>query len=470
MTGIQWLKRFILPALVVVVLVAGCSKTPSQTTTSAVTTTATTTSAPARTTTTTSAPATTVKPTTAPATTAAGPYGDLRVGLATFGSEQMNPVYADGGTVTTMLAPIYDILVDWGAKGLQPGLAEKWVMSSDAKSWTFTIRKGVKFHTGDDLTAEDVKFSLDAYGAKDAYASDFQRSFERSEIIDNYTVKIHTVAPQLDLPAFLTLVGTTGRGLILPKKYFEQKGKAAFNDQPVGTGAFQFVRRIPGDEISLEANTKYWGQVASFKKLTLLQMPEETTRVAALKTRGLDEIEISPDSAPELRAGGFKTIILGTPSSMVLLNGAYQPEGAKLPIANIKVRQALSLAINRDEIMKNFFHGDALPPGPPQLSDQVIGIDTTKWMNYAATKLNRYDPAEATRLIKEAGYPQGFDITLWTYTQAGAAYSPAMAQVIQGYWNKVGVNARVQPVDWGTFQRTRNTLRTPTPGLIGQAH
>jgi peptide/nickel transport system substrate-binding protein len=254
-------------------------------------------------------------------------------------------------------------------------------------------------------------------------------------------------------------------GEVLPKKYIELNGWDYFQQHPVGSGPFKFVRYVSGDYVQYEAVDKHWRQTPDFKTLTVMLVPEESTRVASLKTKGADIIDISLDSTSSLESAGYTTFATNTISPMVQLHGAYDPRAAGNPITNIKVRQALSTAINRDEIGKTFFNGKMSPAMPPYLSEVVSDIDVSYWKKYCAD-LYSYDPVKAKALLVEAGYPDGFTIKLDTFAAAGADFLPKMAQIVQSYWAKIGVKTEITPIDFTNYTSWR---KGPADPLVGVA-
>ncbi len=430
--------------------------------------------APAASPTESSAPATTkaTSTTTPPAPTATkatGPYGDLRIGLISFGGESTNPAKATSTNKMNLFPPMLDSLVRMNGNELVPGLAERWEMSPDGMSWIFYIRKGIKFHNGEDLTAEDVQYSLDWARAKDAIYTDLRLAVERIEINDDYSVRIFTIGQQPYLPYFFLDGYEPGAGWIVPKDYVEKNGIPYFERYPVGTGPFKFVRHNLGDTIEFEALNSHWRQVPAFKKLALILVPEETTRIAMFKTGQLDAIDVSVEGAEELESLGLRTFPMTQNVATYYLHGTYDPRTAGLPTSDVRVRQALSLAINREEIRKTFFLGKAEPPVCPGLSAASADIDVKYWTEVSA-KYYRYDAEEAKRLLKEAGYPDGFNLKIYTYTVGGGAYLPKLAEVIQGYWTKIGVKVAINQVDQGAYKsiRTSEPGRLPARELLGQ--
>ncbi|MBI2986876.1 MAG: ABC transporter substrate-binding protein [Deltaproteobacteria bacterium] len=373
----------------------------------------------------------------------AEPTGELRVAISSFGVEKFEPHRlgtAEGGLVT----PMYDTFTRFDRDGnLAPGIVERREMAPDGLSWFFSVRKGVKFHNGDDLTARDVAYAYERYASKEAFLSYVRDMVDRVEVVDKYTVRVYTKGIQIYLP-WISNINT--QGLVPPRNYIEKHGSEYFERQPIGSGPFKFVRHVRGDMVEFEALDKHWRQTPAFKRLKLILMPDESTRVAALKTGEVDIIDIGLEAARELEAAGFRTSALNPTLAYVLLYGTYYPEAASLPTADIRVRQALSLAINRDEIRERMFYGRAGPPTPPNLYGKVTDIDMTYWMKYAA-KAFRYDLEEAKRLLKEAGYPNGFDIKTYVFSSTPAPHLSKLAEVIQAYWRKIGVKAQIIPLD-----------------------
>jgi peptide/nickel transport system substrate-binding protein len=198
-------------------------------------------------------------------------------------------------------------------------------------------------------------------------------------------------------------------------------------------------------------------------------MPEETTRLASLKTGEIDISECDLESVGELEASGLRTPVVGRSMNAIYFYGVYEKEAAGLPTADLRVRQALSLAINRDEIINSFYQGKAGPPTPPMLMDGSADIDAPYWDIYAANTY-RYNLEEAKQLLKEAGYPNGFTFKLWNY-EVGGTNLPKLAQIVQGYWLKIGVKAEIVPIDKGSFDKWRNVGpdKPCPPEILGQA-
>lgn len=442
--------------LVIVLVLAGCAA-PAPT--PIPTPTPTPAPAPAPT------PTPTPKPTPAPAPT--GPSGDLKIALSSLYMETIDPIKGSVSETTVLASAYLDMLVEKSLDGqlAATGILEKWEMAPDGLSWTYYVRKGIKFQDGSDLTAKDVKFSLDRYLLPEAFRSEWRNAVTSSELIDDYTVKIITKGVQIYLP-YNNGHDTPAQGAVIPKNYVEKVGIEGYERKPMGSGPFKFVRRVPGDLYEYEALDKHWKKVPEFKKLSLILIPEESTRIAVLRTGVVDAADIDIESTGELEAAGLRILKLTTLRPLIHLQGVYTTEGAKYPISDIRVRQALSLAINREEINKALFYGKLEPPMPPYMKAGLADIDTPFWQDYAA-KVYRYDPDEAKKLLKEAGYANGFNIKLYSTRQVGAAFLPKLVETVQGYWLRIGVKAEILPVDWAVLRRSRNTLTSND--LIGSA-
>jgi ABC-type transport system substrate-binding protein len=234
-----------------------------------------------------------------------------------------------------VLYALHDALVKpMPGQPMAPSLAESWTTSRDGLVYEFALRKGVTFHNGDPLTAEDVKFSFARYRGSSAKA--LHDRVARVEIVDANRVRFVLKAPW---PDFLTFYGTpaTGAAWIVPKRYVERVGDDGFKRAPVGAGPYKLVSFSPGVELALEANESYWGKVPSVKRLVFRAVPDESRRLTMLK-RG------EADIAYSIR-GALAQELARTPGLTL------KPVAAtKSPWSDQRVRLAVSLAINRKEI------------------------------------------------------------------------------------------------------------------------
>jgi peptide/nickel transport system substrate-binding protein len=199
----------------------------------------------------------------------------------------------------------------------------------------------------------------------------------------------------------------------------------------------------------------------------MIKMPEEATRIASIKTGLADMIDVSMAGAKELENAGYRMATLDQDKPWVSLYGTYDSRAGAT--GDVRVRHALSLAINRDELAKTFFDGKLGPVMPSLISPNAPDIDIAYWRDYAA-KAYAYDPDQAKSLLSQAGYPNGFNIKMYASYSTGSPYLPDLAVVIQAYWAKIGVKCDIINIDNAALQKmTYPPLIPPDPAVIGQA-
>lgn len=342
---------------------------------------------------------------------------------------------------------VYDQLVQFKDESteLEPDLAEKWDVSEDGLVYTFYLKKGVKFHDGTDLNAEAVKFSIERQTDENhpfydtgqyAYADFTFGPVEKVEAVDETTVKITLKEP---FAPFLGNMAMHAASIVSPaavKKY-----GADFTKNPVGTGPFKFVSWTPGVEIVLEKNEDYFKGAPSLDKLIFKPITEAQTRLAELEAGNVDLIvNIPPDDLERLRADDNLQVI--EQAGMHVWWTAFNTQ--KKPFDNVKVRQAVNYAINKEAIVDGILQGTgelANSPLPP-----------TVWGHNPDSKNYPYDPDKAKQLLEEAGYPDGFKVTYWVPESGSGMQQPqAMAAAIQADLAKVGIDVEIQTVEWGTY-------------------
>ncbi len=379
-------------------------------------------------------------------------------------AETFDPILQTTGAQSMYMNQVYlSPLVERGYGKTLPALLEKWELAPDALSWTLTVRKGIKVHNGDAYTAKDIKFGIEHYKWEKYAHAGTVKFVDRVDVVDDYTARLYTKVPQ---PFFLDVM-LADAALMVPKDYYERVGAEGYQRQPLGTGPWKFSRRVVADMMEFEAVENHWQKTPEFKKLSLILIPEMTTRVAMLKTGGVDATDIGIEQSTSLEALGYKAVMGGsTQNPVVNLTGAFEPGAG--PIGDVRVRQALSLGINREAIGKTFFHGKALPAVVGNLDPACGDVDYAYWENYSA-KLYRYDPAEAKRLLKEAGYPDGFNIRFYSMPVSGSPFLPDLATIIQSYWREIGVKAELYPIETSLYYTFRNVTKTPNSQAIGSA-
>ena len=315
---------------------------------------------------------------------------------------------------------------------LHPGLATEWKREGQTQ-WTFKIRPGVKWHNGDPFTAADAKFSLErTWDPKIATrVSTVFTTIDRIEAPDAATLVVHTKKPDPLLPARLAFYG----GQIVPQKYVEKVGGEEFNAKPVGTGPVRFVSWTKDDKLVLEANPDYWGGRIEVDRVVVRSIPETAPRIASLLKGEVDVITQLPPDQEERVRGNASTKVAGA-----LYAGLYvlAVNSKRPPLDNPLVKQALSLAVDRQAIVKELWRGRGIvPSGPFARGD-----------NHFDAKLPplAYNPGEARERLRKGGY-KGEEIVIET-TVGYTANDKPMAEAIQGMWRDVGVNAKVEVLEY----------------------
>ncbi len=395
----------------------------------------------------------------------------LIIALDTLGAQVMDPILDTRAPHAHYQAPIWDSLVGFDLEkgGIGPGAAERWERGADGKSWTFFLRKGQRFHNGDPVTAHDVKFSLERIMLPESLSSGaaaLRRAVDRIEVLDDLTVRIHTkgviphFAASLSRAVFM-------EGTVMPKSYIEKVGAKTFRDKPVGSGPWKFVRNVPGDRIEYEAvDYPHWRGTPQFKRMTLLLVPEQSTRLAMVRTGEASIASIGPEALKEVRAGGMKVVTVpGTMQAVYQFWGLYRPEVKGSPLNDVRVREALSLAIDRQQIIDHVMLGEARMPLPFTVYRYSIDVTIPRWEDWSKTAL-RYDLPRAKKLLAEAGHANGFRLTFWNTALPGTPFMVQIGEAVAGFWEKLGVKVEMKGVEWGVFDPMS---RGEQKGLVGTA-
>jgi peptide/nickel transport system substrate-binding protein len=380
-----------------------------------------------------------------PAAWAAALQGRLAIGVPSLGGERLDYTRPSGTTNGEIRRVLSRELIEFGPNGeYVPGVTESWKMSPDGKTWDLFLKKGVKWQNGDPLTSEDVVFGVQRMRRPEIsagqFVSDLLDNLVKVEAVDEHHVRYHFKAPFPMFPYFVNMA------LPVPKKYIEKVGDDVFsNEKPVGMGPFKFVRRVRGSEYEFEAFDDYFGKVPPFKTLILKIMPENATRLAALKT---GEIDIAKDVQGRMLLEVKDTpglTITTTPSGAVsYLNFAHRYEKDS-PWADLRVRKAVAYAMDLQTIAKTIFQGEATPAVFPDCSF-CFGMpkDMKPWP---------YDPDKAKALLAEAGYPNGLpgEWDIQTQISGSAPFQPEVTQAAAGYLAKVGIKTKYQLIEGGAF-------------------
>jgi peptide/nickel transport system substrate-binding protein len=366
------------------------------------------------------------------------PDGTMAIGVhVTLVSRWLDPGETEALITPFMvLYALHDALVKPMPGGIMtPSLAESWTQSKDGLSYEFVIRKNARFHSGDPVTAEDVKFTFERY--KGSGAKLLKDKVKEIQMLAPNRVRFVLKEPW---PDFMAFYGTsaTGAGWIVPKKYIEKVGEEAYKRAPVGAGPFKFVSFTPGIELTLEAFGDYWRKAPQVKRLIMRSIPDETTRAAAVKTGEVDAAYLFVGAVAEdlKRSPGVRVVA-------PLLYGIYWLDfldqwEPKSPWHDRRVRQAASLAIDRNAINQAEMLGLGKAAGafvPPEF-DFALRLDPPA-----------FDPKRAKQLMVEAGYPNGFDAgdltPLPPYT--------TVAEAVGGNLQAIGIRTSVRTMERATF-------------------
>ena len=354
--------------------------------------------------------------------------GDTLIVAQDTAPRMMNPHGDDSDSGLSYFANFFDgLLQRKGSEGeLAPALATKWERP-DELTWKFYLRKGVTFHNGNSFNALDVKFTFERL--VDPKVSEFTntgKSIDSVTVIDDYTVEIKTKDP---IPWFANNMHQIA---IMDKESTEKREFSDVFEKPIGTGAYKLVEWVKGSYIKMEANADYWEGVAPIKNVEIRPIKESSTRFAALVSGQVDIVTGVPVELFDKVKNNPKLKIIQKPARRAIFLGLGNKVDS--PTADLRVRKAMYMAINEDEIIAKIMRGHASPaaqiPDPP-----TIGYN-------ADIKRLSYDPAKAMELLKEAGYADGFDITL-TGPNDRYVQDAKIAEAVARYLAKVGIRVKL---------------------------
>lgn len=364
----------------------------------------------------------------------------------------LDPIQVTDGESFKVTQQIYDTVVAFkpGTTEVIPGLAKEWDISEDGKTVTFYLREGVKFHDGNPVNAEAVKWNFDRWGHEDhpyhiggdftyyAYMfQDFPGIIKEVKALDEYTLQFILKEPQ---GPFLNNLAMVSFGIASPeavKKWGEDYFK-----HPVGSGPFKFVEWKQGDRVELVANEDYWGGRPYLDKVIFRSIPNNAARFMELKAGTIDMMDyINPEDVKEVEETEGLDLVL-RPSMNV---GYFSMNQSVEPFDDVRVRKAMSHAVNKEALIGAFYAGLAKPaknPLPPSVwgyNDEIEDFE--------------YDPERAKELLAEAGYPDGFEFDFY-YMPVPRPYFPQpkmIAQALQYYFSQIGAEANLLSYDWGTY-------------------
>jgi peptide/nickel transport system substrate-binding protein len=391
---------------------------------------------------------------------AAGAPGQLVYGVHI----SLAPTWFDPAETSGIITPymllyaLHDAMVKpMPGQLLAPGLAQSWSATEDGLIYDFVLRKDARFHNGEAVTAEDVKFSFERYrGAAHALLK------ERVAGVDTPDPQHVRFRLKDAWPDFLTFYAeASGAGWIVPKKYLEKVGDDGFKKAPIGAGPYKFVSFAPGVELVLEAFDQYWRKAPSVKRLVMRVIPDEATRLAALKRGEVDiAYSIRAELAEELqRTPGLtlKPTVIQSPFWLYFAD-QWDP---KSPWHDQRVRQAASLAIDRKTI------DQALTLGYSPITGSII---PESFEYYWKPPEPVYDPEKARQLLAEAGHPNGFDAGFYT---CDISYGN-LAEAVLDNLGAAGIRAKLRPLERAAFykgygDKTFKNIVQGSSGAFGNA-
>ena len=352
------------------------------------------------------------------------------------------PSWFDPSTAPPQITPfgilyaLHDALVrPLPGQKMGNSLAESWTESPDGLSYEFKLRSGLKFHNGDAVTAEDVKFSFERY--KGAGAKELNSHVRQVDVVNSQTVRFVLREPW---PDFMTFYGTTATaaGIVVPKKYVMRVGDDGFRRHPVGAGPYKFVSHTPGVELVLEAEPGYWRRVPSVKRLVMKSVPEGTTRVAMLKRGEADMAFLLEGPEAENVTRDARLALVATRHASAMWIEFADQWDPKSPWHDRRVRLAANHALDRKAISETACAGHC----------PSIGIIVPPVMDYALqAEPLQYDPQRAKQLLSQAGYPHGFDAGDFTPLPGFSIAGEAAVN----YLKAVGIRTRVRVMERAAF-------------------
>jgi peptide/nickel transport system substrate-binding protein len=345
-------------------------------------------------------------------------------------------------TTVNAVRHIFETLVDRDRDDMSivPGLAESWEIP-DPQTYVFKLREGVRFHNGEELTASDVKFTFERMLAFPSMKKYSEPLIESVEVIDDYTVQFKLKIPYAP---FLRRMPTFH---IVPEDYIKAVGDEEFARHPIGSGPYKFVEWVKDDHLTLEANEDYWGGAPEVKRAIFKPVPEPSTRVAALLAGEADIIaRVEAEDVPRVEQGKDVRIEAIEDNRFMF----YFMNSHKPPFDDVRVRQAVSYAIDWDTILQLFGGYAFRVPLPAHRGDFGYAEYADDLMPYTYN----YDPDKARQLLAEAGYPNGFETTIETPID-NTPKDVEVTEVVAAQLAEVGIKAAVETYPWSVYYTER---------------
>lgn len=355
----------------------------------------------------------------------------------------LDPAFVDDGESSKVIVNVYEGLLAYEKDSTEvvPCLAESWEISEDGLSYTFKLRQGVKFHDGTDFNADAVKFNIDRQlpplRQEDMpYASFVFADVKDVVVVDEYTVTINLTKKNTAFLANLAM--SLAAPMVSPTALEANDGNV--NQNPVGTGPYKFVEWNPSEDIILTRNDEYWGDAAKTKNIVFKFIPDNSARIVALKSGEVDMIDgIDSTGVEQIKADGNEVYNL---SGMNINYLAYNTTRA--PFDDVKVRTALSKAVNVPELVSALY-GEYAEVATTILPSFIPGYS-------ADVKQAAYDPEAAKAELAAAGFTGPIKMIVYNNPRPYNARNKALAESIQAYWGKVGVEVTIEDYDWTTYK------------------
>jgi ABC-type transport system substrate-binding protein len=402
----------------------------------------------------------------APPDLLAGEAKVQRLIFASAGFDESNRFWALTRPHQLQNDPYLETLLDIDPKTSEyvPRLAVKWEASPDMKEWTLTLRKGVPFHFGfGEFTARDVVHSHALLLRPETIATfaSFWRTVEEIKVIDDHTVIFRMKTPATTMPYALSRAGDLR---IVSKAQWDQEGLEGFEQRPAGTGAYQYGGRQLGQSIWFERAENHWSGVRpDFKQLEFRIAPEESTRLAMLLRGEAHVVDLSRELHDDATKRGMKIMAASLAAEWVSVyfGGQYHMPGdpkfkADVPWSDKRVRQAMNMAINRQELQAHLFRGKGEPMYVSGMAPFLEGYNPAWAQRFDS--LYGYNPTKARELLKQAGYPPGtLKAKIWSFAQLAKPEIPQLGEAIAVYFQAVGIDATLETIDVAHLARVNRS-------------